>query len=204
MTDHRDVLERELDEDEARILGRKAREATLEALRALGGEAHRSAIRDRALEHGDFTSRELAAPAPQRARRKHDRAVEEKLSFAPGDLEKKGLVERLGGGVWRLASALPQPLSLVDAVPSRQRLAELQAMPHWKYLRTPEWKRRREAALDRAAHACALDATHTDRLEVHHRSYERYGEELDVDLTVLCHDCHQLHHLERGRPRRAA
>ena len=182
----------------------RAEAATLDALRALGGEATRTAIRDWALAHGGFTARELAAPAPEAAADKHESAVHHRLQWSLTNLKNKRKVENPAYGVWRLAADPPTPISLVDAAPSQERLAELRAMPHWKYLRTPEWKRRREAALDRAGHACALDATHTEDLEVHHRSYERYGEEVDADLTVLCHGCHRLHHLEHGRPRRAA
>jgi phage terminase large subunit GpA-like protein len=38
----------------------------------------------------------------------------------------------------------------------------------------------------------------TDRLQVHHRSYERFTQEHDDDLRVLCVKCHGfVHHLER-------
>jgi hypothetical protein len=83
-----------------------------------------------------------------------------------------------------------------------ERLAELCAMQYRDYLRTPEWSRTRNAALSRAGNACSLDASHTENLEVHHRSYERLGAELTTDLVVLCHACHQLHHKQNGRPRR--
>jgi hypothetical protein len=60
----------------------------------------------------------------------------------------------------------------------------------------------RAAALERAGHSCSLDVTHTDALEVHHRTYERLGCELAGDLVVLCHACHAVHHKEFGRPGR--
>lgn len=31
-------------------------------------------------------------------------------------------------------------------------------------------------------------------LDVHHRTYERLGQEQEYDLTVLCHRCHSLFH----------
>ena len=43
-----------------------------------------------------------------------------------------------------------------------------------------------------------MDVTHTDNLEVHHRTYERLGEELASDLTVLCNRCHHVHHQHSG------
>ncbi len=90
---------------------------------------------------------------------------------------------------------------LVDlhASVTADRLAELHSMPYQFYLRTPEWRRTRAAALVRAGYACSLDVTHTRDLEVHHRTYERLGEELATDLVVLCHSCHQLHHHVDGR-----
>jgi hypothetical protein len=94
------------------------------------------------------------------------------------------------------------PASAVDELISEARLAELRAMPYPLYLKTPEWRRTRAAALLRAGNACSLDMTHTDGLEVHHRTYERLGAELVTDLAVLCHSCHQLHHNEYGHPRR--
>lgn len=33
-----------------------------------------------------------------------------------------------------------------------------------------------------------------DDLQVHHRTYVRFGAEWPGDLTVLCADCHQLYH----------
>ena len=79
----------------------------------------------------------------------------------------------VGGRCTRNATA-----SAVDELISEARLAELRAMPYPLYLKTPEWRRTRAAALLRAGNACSLDVTHTDGLEVHHRTYERLGAEL--------------------------
>jgi len=76
-------------------------------------------------------------------------------------------------------------------------------MPYRQYLRTPEWRRTRAAALHRAGNRCAFDVTHATDLEVHHRTYERLGEELAGDLLVLCRECHRIHHAHHGRPRRS-
>ena len=75
-------------------------------------------------------------------------------------------------------------------------------MTYREYLRTPEWRVTRAAALERAGHSCSLDVTHTDALEVRHRTYERLGCELASDLVVLCHACHAVHHKQFGRPGR--
>ena len=75
-----------------------------------------------------------------------------------------------------------------------RRLNELKTMAYEDYLRTPEWGRKREGALERARGRCqGCDA---DRhLEVHHRTYEHRGFEMDWDLTVLCAACHTAVHL---------
>jgi len=62
-----------------------------------------------------------------------------------------------------------------------------------KYLLTPEWKQRRVFVLERDGRACVLCGS-VDELQVHHRTYERRGDELLSDLTTLCAECHAKHH----------
>jgi hypothetical protein len=194
---------RDLDDAERRELRVKSRAATLEALQNLGGEARRDAIRERAMADGGFTPRELAALPPEAAEHKYARLVDHQLSWALTQLRRDGLVENPRWSVWRLAGAvLETSPPAVDEDVEPDRLAQLRSMSYTEYLHTAEWRRTRAAALLRAGNCCALDVTHTDRLEVHHRSYERLGEELASDLTVLCRACHRLHHKEYGRPRR--
>lgn len=61
------------------------------------------------------------------------------------------------------------------------------------YLRSEHWLNMRKAALLRAEYRCQV-CNGTKNLEVHHRTYERLGEERPADLTVLCHRCHRVHH----------
>lgn len=193
----------DLDDDERRQLRLKTRTATLDALQSLGGEARRDAIRTRALADGSFTPRELAAPPPEAAAEKFERMIDHQLAWALTNLKRDGLVENPQRSVWRLTgAALERPEPAVDQDTSPDRLAQLRAMSYADYLHTPEWRRTRAAAILRAGGCCSLDVTHTDGLEVHHRTYERLGEELASDLTVLCKVCHRLHHKEHGRPRR--
>jgi 5-methylcytosine-specific restriction endonuclease McrA len=80
------------------------------------------------------------------------------------------------------------------------RPGHLATMPYRKYLSTPEWKATRAEALKRAGHRCQTcntPATIENRLEVHHRTYARRGNELPQDLTVLCQACHILIHKHR-------
>lgn len=194
----------DLDDAERRELRRKSRSAVLEALRVLGGEARRDAVTERALADGGFTPRELAAPPPEAAAHKYRRLVDHQLSWALTQLRRDGLVENPRRAIWRLAgAALEEPQPAVDVEVEVDRVQQLRTMPYREYLRTPEWKRARAAAILRAGGRCSLDVTHSDGLEVHHRTYERLGEELASDLVVLCRACHRIHHREHGRPRRS-
>ncbi len=192
-----------LNEAERRTLRQKARTATLCGLWALGGEAQRKPLLDWALAHGGFTPRELAAPSPEKAAEQYLRLVNYYLSWALTNLKRDGLLENPKWSTWKLTgSALTATAKPIAAAVDAKRLAELRAMPYQQYLRTPEWRQTRAAALLRAGNACSLDVTHTEDLEVHHRTYERRGAELMTDLAVLCNSCHQLHHKEYGRSRR--
>ena len=194
----------DLNDQERRDLRRKTRLATLAALRSLGGEARREAIHERALADGGFTPRELGAPPPAAAANKHRRLVDHHLAWELTNLKRDGLVENPARSVWRLAgAALEAPAAAGDEPVAPDRLSTLQALPYRAYLRTPEWRRARAAALERAGYSCSMDVTHTEQLDVHHRTYERLGAELATDLTVLCRPCHQLHHAEHGRPKRS-
>ena len=79
----------------------------------------------------------------------------------------------------------------------QQRLLELRTMPYQEYLRTPEWRGRRERKLDQADNRCQFCNRHHYSLNVHHRTYENLGEELDGDLIVLCRACHGTFHEHR-------
>lgn len=66
-------------------------------------------------------------------------------------------------------------------------------MPYADYLLTEHWQKMRLEALERASHRCQVCNSSTT-LNVHHRTYERRGNELTEDLIVLCQSCHQLFH----------
>lgn len=73
------------------------------------------------------------------------------------------------------------------------RYSQLRTMPFSEYRLTPEWRSRRNRVLLRAANKCELCFA-SERLDVHHRTYERYGEEQVGDLIALCRTCHQRQH----------
>ncbi|EFH85310.1 DnaB-like helicase C-terminal domain-containing protein [Ktedonobacter racemifer] len=74
-----------------------------------------------------------------------------------------------------------------------QRLELLRMMPYEDYLKTPEWAEKRKRALEWSQNRCQVCYTSSD-LDVHHRTYERRGNEQMSDLIVLCHSCHTLFH----------
>lgn len=76
----------------------------------------------------------------------------------------------------------------------QDRIAELQSMPYAEYLKTYEWRQRREYALKRAGYCCNVCNKPDTTLDVHHRTYERRGHESYNDLIVLCRECHKTFH----------
>lgn len=64
------------------------------------------------------------------------------------------------------------------------------------YLNSAEWRKTRNAALQRGGWRCDRCGRKRD-LNVHHRSYERLGAEWPDDLEVLCADCHEGEHIEQ-------
>lgn len=75
----------------------------------------------------------------------------------------------------------------------RQRIEELRTMPYGAYLATSEWIATRTRMLKRAGFRCQL-CNKQGRLNVHHRTYERRGQEDYKDLIVLCGTCHAKFH----------
>lgn len=69
------------------------------------------------------------------------------------------------------------------------------------YLRSLAWRVKRTGALARAGYKCQV-CNSAARLEVHHREYTNLFHEHASDLTVLCHDCHQLYHANGRMPTR--
>lgn len=79
----------------------------------------------------------------------------------------------------------------------KQRLEQLRSMPYREYLQTPEWLERRKHHLKSAGYRCQV-CNKNGLLNVHHRTYERRGEEYYKDLIVLCAGCHTIFH-EQGK-----
>ena len=106
------------------------------------------------------------------------------------------------GAIYGMFGRLQCPNSVdVDALNKAYKTARAKlyrAMPYPEYLQTDHWQDLREEALERANHRCQVCNSNEDRLETHHRCYDRRGDELPEDLIVLCRTCHELFH-KNGR-----
>ncbi len=66
-------------------------------------------------------------------------------------------------------------------------------MNYQEYLQSEAWNHKRKVALMFWDNRCTLCFS-PNRLQVHHRTYERLGQERITDLIVLCEKCHKIHH----------
>lgn len=62
-------------------------------------------------------------------------------------------------------------------------------LSYHEYLKSKQWQEIRRVKLRDAMYQCSKCPS-TERLEVHHKTYERLGYESMRDLEVLCHECH--------------
>lgn len=79
----------------------------------------------------------------------------------------------------------PGPAPSASLTPRKQRYRE--------YLLSDHWTQFRLLILARRGRWCE-DCGSTDRLDVHHLTYERVGAERESDVQVLCRSCHEKRH----------
>jgi 5-methylcytosine-specific restriction endonuclease McrA len=82
----------------------------------------------------------------------------------------------------------------VQGLARQARRAQLRRMPFKEYRLTPEWQAKRTQALSRAGYQCQVCGQRDARLDVHHNTYQRCGDESIYDLVALCAGCHALFH----------
>ena len=63
-----------------------------------------------------------------------------------------------------------------------------------EYLKTAAWAEKRKAAKERAKYRCQTCGVSHRKINAHHNTYERLGDELPSDLLVLCEPCHLTFH----------
>lgn len=69
------------------------------------------------------------------------------------------------------------------------------------YLESDHWKAFRAKILNERKHCCE-NCKSSERLQIHHITYERLGAELPTDVAVLCKPCHKRTHRLLGKRRR--
>ncbi len=83
---------------------------------------------------------------------------------------------------------------------SPERIAQLRRMDYrTEYLLTPEWRERRAWLLAATGYRCSRCGMYSKVLDVHHRTYERLGDEAPQDIVALCRRCHQDEHARVDR-----
>lgn len=66
-----------------------------------------------------------------------------------------------------------------------------------EYMKSQKWATKREQILKRDGYMC-VKCLSPDRLEIHHITYKRLGNEKSKDLATLCRNCHQKVHDKYG------
>jgi hypothetical protein len=82
------------------------------------------------------------------------------------------------------------------------RIAVPLRMTYAEYIASSAWGLRRGQRLEKDEHRCQGCGSE-DGLHVHHRTYERLGNELPEDIITVCEICHGFIHREQertGRP----
>lgn len=77
----------------------------------------------------------------------------------------------------------------------QEEIKQLKNMPYGDYLKTKHWEDVRRRALARSEYRCQV-CNSPGPLDVHHRTYERRGNENYKDVVALCRDCHEIFHSE--------
>lgn len=71
----------------------------------------------------------------------------------------------------------------------------INSIDHRLYTGSPIWRAKRIPILERANGNCERCGNPSKRLQVHHKTYVRWGgDELLTDLEALCARCHMAHH----------
>jgi 5-methylcytosine-specific restriction endonuclease McrA len=66
---------------------------------------------------------------------------------------------------------------------------------YMEYLKSDQWKEKRQAVLERDGNKCMLCGDSDTVLNAHHNSYDNVGDEPLGDLITLCCECHKHYHL---------
>ncbi|MBX3060138.1 MAG: HNH endonuclease [Anaerolineae bacterium] len=116
----------------------------------------------------------------------HQQEIEEKIAAFKEELTFANAIRSVAGQV-----TVPQLKQFII-----QKEQETQKSVRYReYIQSAAWRKKAEEAKARAGNRCQVcNRSRAEvQLEAHHRTYERLGNELPEDITVLCRDCHQLY-----------
>jgi 5-methylcytosine-specific restriction endonuclease McrA len=65
------------------------------------------------------------------------------------------------------------------------------------YLSSEAWQRKRQQVFGTRLACCKRCGIFGVRLDLHHKTYARFGRERDEDLEILCRTCHDKEHASR-------
>ena len=84
---------------------------------------------------------------------------------------------------------------LRDSLRLRLREAEksLKLEEYYEYLKSPEWKEKRQLVMDRAGYICE-GCLQSRANNVHHKTYANIYNEFLFELVALCRQCHESIH----------
>jgi hypothetical protein len=91
---------------------------------------------------------------------------------------------------------LRNAINSFDSVERDKICKHIRAMNYNDFLDTPYWKAIARYVKYRSGYKCRLCGS-KENLNVHHRSYEFHGQELqkwDTELICICKRCHEKHH----------
>ena len=92
------------------------------------------------------------------------------------------------------ASRIRQEASQVQ----EENRIKLQKEAYADYMQSAQWRAKRLATLDRDSNWCQ-GCRNALATEVHHLTYERFGNEMIFDLTSVCYECHMKIHPKKAQ-----
>jgi 5-methylcytosine-specific restriction endonuclease McrA len=137
-----------------------------------------------------FSCQEQIHPKDSRQLRRLKRELEVIRNCRVGEMVSTAL---LCGGCTEFRLRQHNEECRIARLAQQARAAQLYRMGV-KYMEQEEWQVRRVQALTRAGYKCQACSRRDTTLDVHHNSYENYGNERPQDLIVLCRPCHQRLH----------
>lgn len=73
----------------------------------------------------------------------------------------------------------------------KQKEIQQSKMFYGKYIHSKQWKVLKECVLEERGNFCECCDKETDRLDLHHITYDHVGYESREEVLLLCRDCHK-------------